>query len=104
MEPISTTVTCESDGCINSGVNVAVDKWVGSMISCGPCGAVLAEQAEWYEPPTLEDLGLPTGPEQAAGLIANMTEQERQELAALINPPPAEPSPGPTTKQGVRKP
>lgn len=79
-------VQCDQHGCQNDGVPIElIDD--GTSVVCGPCGMVLAEQAEWYEPPTPEELGMPTVPEQAADLIAQMTPEERAELAALIAPP-----------------
>lgn len=82
-------VTCTTVGCVNEGVEVGYEHWDGSQIVCGPCGVLLVEQAEWYEPPTLESLGIKSGPERAADLIAAMSEQERVELAQLIAPAPA---------------
>jgi len=80
-------VICGRAGCVNEGIDVPIKDWDGAQIVCGPCGTVLEGQAEWYEPPTPEELGIEPAPQRAADLIANMTDAERAELAALIAPP-----------------
>lgn len=81
------TVTCPTNGCENEGVEITVDPWDGSTVICGPCGTVLEAQADWYQPPNGEELGVPTGPEQAADLINGMTPAERAALIALLGGP-----------------
>jgi len=80
--------TCRTRGCENESLPIRFAQWDGSTIICGPCGAVLETQADWHVPPTPEELGMPSAPEQAAELIAQMSDTERAELAALIAPTP----------------
>lgn len=50
-------VTCDNSSCGNAGIEIPIVDWTGSMIVCGPCGTVLAEQADWYTPPEDETNG-----------------------------------------------
>lgn len=51
-------VTCDNSECENYGIEVSLDNWDGSTVICGPCGKLLEEQAEWYEPPVVEEPSL----------------------------------------------
>ena len=82
------TVVCDRAGCENYGIEIRLEDDIGAEVECGPCGTTLAPQADWYVPPSPEELGLEPAPERAADLIASMTDAERQELAALIAPTP----------------
>lgn len=79
---------CRTRGCENENHPIRLAQWDGSTVICGPCGSVSVEQADWYVPPTDEELGIEPPAQRAAELIAQMTDAERAELAALIAPKP----------------
>lgn len=81
------TVACETRECANRGIEIVLPEWSGARVRCGVCKTIIEPEAEWHVPPTPEELGIEPAPQRAADLIANMTEQERTELAALIAPP-----------------
>src|SRR5690625_5335792 len=82
------TTTCRTRGCENAGVPIRLARWDGNPIWCGACSRPInSEPTAWHVPPTPEELGIEPAPQQAAELIAQMTDAERQELAALIAPP-----------------
>lgn len=79
---------CRTRGCGSENISIRVGKWDGSPIWCGACSQPInSEPTAWHVPPTPEELGTPSAPKQAAELIAQMTPEERAELAALIAPP-----------------
>jgi len=79
-------VTCPTIGCENEAVPVTIADWDGSLIMCGLCGTVLAEQADWHEPPVSDELGGdPVG--DAAQALARLTPEERAALIALLTGP-----------------
>lgn len=85
---------CHTRGCVNENRAVQIPAWDGNPIWCGACSQPInAEPACWHVPPTAEELGLPSPPEQAADLIANMTPEERAALIALLAEPDEEETP-----------
>lgn len=74
------TVTCHTEGCQNDGISIDVPD-DGTMVICGGgCNNVLAEEADWYEPPEPER----PSAEDVAGLLGDMTPEERERLVALL--------------------
>lgn len=73
------TVVCTATGCANEGVAIDLPN-DGIQVACGGgCGNILAEAADWYEPPALPD---PVN--EVAEKLANMDEDQRAALIALL--------------------
>lgn len=95
-ENLKRTVKCECEHCENFNIEIYLEEDLGAETRCGgrheetgeECGRVLAPEAEWFKPPTPEELGLPSPGEQIIALLASMTPEERAALANLINPEP----------------
>lgn len=75
-------VVCETDRCQNFGAPIEIAGWEGAQVSCGLCGTVLAEQAEWYVPPEPDEPA--DSVETAAQALARLTPEERAALIALL--------------------
>jgi len=80
------TVMCLTSGCVNEGAEIRIADWDGSQVACGPCGTLLAEQANWHVPPEPEE-PVPDPVDTAAQALAALTPEERAALINLLAPP-----------------